>query len=168
VVFKDNKEGMIGMRVARQLEQPADKPEIFTDSSGKATKTAVLDNTGVTGEYLSSEGLKGDAVWGTRGRWCILTGTIGAEAITLGVLDHPSNPFAPTYWHARGYGLFAANPLGRKVFKSDQEELVMTLEPGKSVTFRHRILVRGRAAADAIEREYQAFSATTTSALSSK
>jgi hypothetical protein len=168
VVFKDNKEGMIGMRVARQLEQPADKPEIFTDSSGQATKTAVLDNTGVTGQYLSSEGLKGDAVWGTRGRWTILTGTIGTEAITLGILDHPTNPFAPTYWHARGYGLFAANPLGRKVFKSDQEEVVLTLEPGKSVTFRHRILVRGAAAADAIEREYQAFSAASSSALSSK
>src|SRR5262249_22711269 len=29
VVFRDNKEGVIGMRVARQLEQPADKPEVF-------------------------------------------------------------------------------------------------------------------------------------------
>jgi hypothetical protein len=168
VVFKDNKEGTIGIRVARQLEQPADKPEVFTDSSGKATKTAVLDNTGVTGQYSSSEGLKGDAVWGTRGRWVILTGKIGAEAITLGILDHPSNPFAPTYWHARGYGLFAANPLGRKVFKSDQDELVLLLEPGKAVTFRHRILIRGAATAEAIDREYQAFSASTSPALASK
>ena len=168
VVFKDNKEGTIGLRVARQLEQPADNPEVFTDSSGKATKTAVLDNTGVTGQYLSSEGLKGDHVWGTRGRWVILTGKIENEAITLGMLDHPSNPFAPTYWHARGYGLFAANPLGRKVFKADEEELVLTLEPGKAVTFRHRIVIRGAATPAALEREYQAFSATTTSSLSSK
>ena len=35
VVFKDNKEAFIGMRVARGLEQPDDKPEIFTDDSGK-------------------------------------------------------------------------------------------------------------------------------------
>jgi len=168
VVFKDNKEGTLGMRVARQLEQPADKPEVFTDSSGVATKTAVLDNTGVTGQYLSSEGLKGDAVWGTRGRWVILTGKIANEAITLGILDHPSNPNAPTYWHARGYGLFAANPLGRKVFKDDQPEVTLTLEPGKSVTYRHRILIRGAATADAIEREYRAFSATTTSSLSTR
>jgi hypothetical protein len=164
VVFKDNKEGTIGIRVARQLEQQADKPELFTDSSGKATKTPVLDNTGVTGQYLSSEGLKGDAVWGTRGRWCILTGKIGSEDITLGILDHPSNPNAPTYWHARGYGLFSANPLGRKVFKADQPELVLTLEPGKSVTYRHRILIRANTAtADAIEREYQSFSAASSS-----
>ncbi len=169
VVFKDNKEGTIGIRVARQLEQPADKPEVFTDASGKATATPVLDNTGVTGQYLSSEGLKGDAVWGTRGRWCILTGKIGSEAITLGILDHSSNPNAPTYWHARGYGLFAANPLGRKVFKSDQEELVLTLEPGKSVTYRHRILVRGNtASAEDVEREYRAFTAAGSSSPSAR
>ena len=37
VIFRDSKEGMIGIRVARELEQPSDKAEIFTDASGKAT-----------------------------------------------------------------------------------------------------------------------------------
>ena len=165
VVFRDNKEGTFGMRVARALEQPADKPEIFTDASGTATKVAVLDNKGVTGEYTSSEGLKGDEVWGTRGRWCVLNGKIDAEPVAIAILDHPSNPNAPTYWHARGYGLFAANPLGRKVFKADQPELVMTLEPGKSVTYRFRVLIRNDAPnADAIERDYRTFAAASTSA----
>lgn len=68
VVFRDNKEGVLGMRMTRALEQPADKPEIFTDASGKATAVPVLDNTGVTGLYVSSEGVKGDAVWSTRAR----------------------------------------------------------------------------------------------------
>jgi hypothetical protein len=164
VVFRDNKEGMFGMRMTRALEQPADKPEVFTDASGKATKVAVLDNTGVTGQYLSSEGLKGDAVWGTRGRWCMLSGKIDAEPVTIAILDHPSNPNAPTYWHARGYGLFAANPLGRKVFKADQEELVLTLEPGKSVTYRFRVVIRNDATtADTIERDYRAFAAASSS-----
>ena len=72
VIFHDIKEGFLGMRVARGLEQPADKPEVFTDASGKATAVPVLDNTGVTGQYISSEGLKGDAVWGTRGKWTML------------------------------------------------------------------------------------------------
>ena len=164
VVFRDNKEGTLGLRVTRALEQPADKPEIFTDASGKPAKAAVLDNKGVTGEYLSSEGLKGDAVWGTRGRWCILTGKIDAEPITLAMLDHPSNPNFPTYWHARGYGLFSANVFGRKVFKSDEPELVLTLDPGQSVTFRHRVLVLNTTAgAEAIEKEYRTFSAAASS-----
>src|SRR3954470_8170858 len=55
VVFHDSKEGVLGMRVRRELEQPADKPEVFTDGSGKSTAVPVLDNTGVSGKYVSSE-----------------------------------------------------------------------------------------------------------------
>ena len=58
-------------------------------------------------------------------------GKIGAKPVTIAILDHPSNPNSPTYWHARGYGLFSANVFGRKVFDPKQEELVLTLEPGQ-------------------------------------
>ncbi len=164
VVFRDNKEGVIGLRVARALEQPSTTPEVFTDASGKPTTVPVLDNTGVTGKYKSSEGLEGDAVWGTRGRWVSLQGTVDAEPVTLVMFDHPQNPNYPTYWHARGYGLFAANPLGRKVFDEKQSELELTLEPNASTTFRHRLLiVSGTASRDVIEREYTAFTSKTTS-----
>jgi hypothetical protein len=165
VVFRDNKEGLLGMRVRRELEQPADKPELFTDASGKETKVPVLNNEGVTGQYTSSEGLKGDKVWGTRGRWVLLGGKVGTEPITLAILDHPANPNSPTYWHARGYGLFAVNNLGRKVFDPKQEELTLTLEPGKAVTYRHRLLILDSAATpDALEGEYRTFSAVSSSA----
>jgi hypothetical protein len=158
VVFKDNKEAFIGMRVARGLEQPDDKPEVFTGADGKPSATKVVDNTGVTGQYVSSEGLKGDAVWGTRGRWTLLGGTVDAEPVTLAILDHPSNPGFPTYWHARGYGLFAANPLGESVFTEGKKHLDLTLEPGKSVTFRYRVLIlSGSVPSAAIEKEYAAF-----------
>jgi Family of unknown function (DUF6807) len=158
VTFRDNKEGTIGLRVARELEQPAEKPEVFTDAAGNPSSVPVLDNTGVTGIYTSSEGLKGDAVWGTRGRWTQLTGTLNKEQVTIAILDHPGNFGAPTYWHARGYGLFAANPLGRKVFDPKQSELILKLEPGKSVTFMHRVLVlNGAGGPNVMEREYRPF-----------
>ncbi len=158
VTLRDNKEGVLGMRVVRALEQPADKPEVFSDGSGKPTAVPKLDNTGVTGIYTSSEGLKGDAVWGTRGRWVTLQGTVEKEPVTLLMLDHPSNPGFPTYWHARGYGLFAANPLGRKVFDDKQTELVITLEPNQSITFRHRVLIlSGAVTTEAVEGEYRRF-----------
>lgn len=160
VVFRDNKEGVLGMRVTRALEQPADKPEVFTDASGKATAVPVLDNTGVTGNYVSSEGKTGDAVWGTRGRWTMLGGTVDGDKVTLAILDHPSNVGYPTYWHARGYGLFAANMLGAKVFSNGKEELNFTLQPGKSTTFKHRILIlSGAATPEQIEKQYKAFTA---------
>ena len=141
VVFADAKDGMLGLRVVRALELPSDKPELFTDASGRATAVPKLDNTGVTGTYLTSEGKKGNDAWGTRGRWCNLSGHIGEEPVTITIQDHPSNPGFPTYWHARGYGLFAANPLGEKVFSNGKEELNLTLAPNQSVTFRYRILV---------------------------
>src|SRR5262245_22722828 len=160
VVFADIKDGMLGMRVARQLEQPSNEPLVFTDAAGRATPVPAMDNTGVTGEYRSSEGKKGDAVWGTRGRWTMLTGKIKDEAITIAMIDHPKNPGYPTYWHARGYGLFAANPLGQKVFSDGRETLNFTLEPRASATFRYRVVVlEGAASPERLDREFSSFSA---------
>lgn len=159
VVFNDNKEGVFGMRVARQLEQPSNEPAAFTDANGKTTVVPKMDNTGVSGEYLSSEGLTGDAVWATRGRWTLLAGKIGDEKITLAMLDHPQNPGFPTYWHARGYGLFAANPLGQKIFSNGKQTLAFTLEPGKSATFKYRLLIlSGDVTTAMVQSQYEQFS----------
>ena len=152
---------MLGMRVARQLEQPSNEPLVFTDIAGRATTVPAMDNTGVTGEHTSSEGKKGDAVWGTRGRWTMLAGTIGrASRSRIAIVDHPKNPGFPTYWHARGYGLFAANPLGQKIFSEGRETMNFTLEPGASATFRYRVdRARGKASADRHRaRSFAAFS----------
>jgi hypothetical protein len=133
---------------------------VFTDASGRATTVATLDNTGVNGDYLTSEGKKGDAVWGTRGRWCALSAKIGEEPVTIVILDHPANPGFPTYWHARGYGLFAANPLGQKVFSEGRETLNFALEPAQSVTFRHRVLILSEpASADRAQQAFEEFAA---------
>jgi len=158
VAFPDNKEGVLGMRVARALEAPADKPEVFTDASGKPTTVAALDNAGVNGSYTSSEGLVGDKVWGTRGRWCALSGKVAGEDVVLLMLDHPKNPGYPTYWHARGYGLFAANPLGQAALSNGKEKLDFSLAPKASATFRHRlVLLPGPFSKERAEREASAF-----------
>ncbi|OLE66652.1 MAG: hypothetical protein AUG74_11450 [Bacteroidetes bacterium 13_1_20CM_4_60_6] len=158
VTFVDNKEGLVGMRVARALEQPSTTPEVFTDANGHATTVPALNNDGVTGHYRSSEGLEGDAVWGTRGRWTMLSGSVAGEPVTLAILDHPKNPGFPTYWHARGYGLFAANPLGQKAFTNGKEALNFALAPQTTATFRHRILIlSGSASPDQIETYYRDF-----------
>ncbi len=141
VRFADNKEGLFGLRVARALEEPSDKPELFTDASGRPTAVPVLDNAGVNGSYTSSEGVTGARVWGTRGRWTALSGRVGDEDIVLLIVDHPKNPGYPTYWHARRYGLFAANPLGQAAFNGGKERLDFSLAPGAKATFRHLLLV---------------------------
>jgi methane monooxygenase PmoA-like len=159
VIFKDNKEAFFGMRVARGLELPYDKAEVLVGEDGKPTPKPVKDNTGVGGMYTSSEGLTGDDVWGKRARWMMLTGTVDKEPVTLAILDTPSNPNFPAFWHARGYGLFAINPLGEKVLPEGKKDFDLTLEPGKSVTFHYRVVILdGTAKSDHIEKAYQAFS----------
>ena len=64
--------------------------------------------------------------------------------MTIVLLDHPENPGAPTYWHARGYGLFAANPLGQKAFSDGKETLDFKLPPRGSATFRYRLAILSR------------------------
>jgi hypothetical protein len=70
-----------------------------------------------------------------------LTGIIGSEQISIVICDHPQNPGYPTYWHARGYGLFAANPLGWRDFTRGEKVFDFTIPAKKSAKFRYRIII---------------------------
>ncbi len=159
VVFGDTKEGALGIRTARTLEEPSNKPDVFTDANGVPTKVPTMDNTGVDGKYLSSEGKEGEkGAWGTRAKWMTLSGNVKGEDVSLAIFDHPKNPTYPTYWHARGYGLFAANPFGAKEFTNGKTVLNYTLEPGKTITLRFRILISsGKLSKEQTEALYNQF-----------
>jgi hypothetical protein len=141
VTMKDTKEGSFGIRVARQLELPSKQDVILTDAKGHPTTVKKMSNEGVTGNYRSSEGITGEAIWGKRAKWMDLYGNIGNEKISLVICDHPKNLSYPTYWHARGYGLFAANPFGVKDFTEGKQELNYVIPAGKSLTLRYRIVI---------------------------
>jgi len=160
VSFKDNKEGVLGIRLARELEHPSDKPDKFTDANGLVTEVDQLNNEGVTGKYRSSEGIEGDAVWGTRGKWVNLNAKVNDEPVSLVILDHPKNVGYPTYWHARGYGLFAANPLGQHELSGGKDRLDFKLPAGQSVTFRYKILINSGSNLedDQVNTEFETFS----------
>ena len=124
VVFDDTKEGMFAIRTASWLREKKG-----------------------SGAYLDAEGRKGEReVWGRRSPWVRLEGKHDGKSAGLAILNHPSSVNYPTYWHARGYGLFAANPLGQGVFEKsrgakDAKPLMLTLRPGESAHFVFRILV---------------------------
>ncbi len=141
VHFTDNKEGLFAIRVDRAFEYPDNKPQLYTDASGKTTEVALMDSTGVSGHYHSSEGIDGLEVWGTRASWVRLSGVKDGKPLSIVIFDHPGNPGYPAYWHARGYGLFAANNLGQKIFSEGANELNFVLDAGESVTFRNRLSV---------------------------
>ncbi len=142
VTITDNKEGLFAIRVDRAFEMPSNESLVFTDDKGNPTTVKATDNTGVTGMFTSSKGLKGDAVWGTRNDWVYLSGIKDNTAIAFGIFDHPKNPGYPAYAHARGYGLFSVNNLGQNSYDPKQEKKVYQLSKGESMTLRHRFYVQ--------------------------
>jgi hypothetical protein len=141
VLFKDVKDGMLAIRVARELELPSKEASSYIDDKGNTTTVLPSNADDVSGMYYSSGGLRGDSVWSSKGKWVMLTGRKDKKDITIAIIDHPSNVGYPAYWHARGYGLFSINPLGRKIFSKGTEELNFSLKPNESVTFRYRIVI---------------------------
>lgn len=135
VTFEDTKEGMFGIRVT---------PSLHEDQ---------------TGSYVNAQGQEKEAgVWGKRSEWVALRGKVNNQEVTLVIFNHPESTSFPTFWHARAYGLFAANPFGRKDFEKGAAPLNFTLQPGQSATFRYRILIQSsRLSPEELKSEYQRF-----------
>lgn len=156
VVFGDSKEGFFAIHVATELEQDNQVPISVTSTSGKISEETSA--TRFTGKYFNSEGLTGDKIWGTIGKWAAVTGKLGKEDVTVAIFDSPKNRNFPWYMMVRGYGLLAVNPFGRKQFDPDKAESEFTLAAGRSISFWHRLLVLPqKASREAIEKEFQAF-----------
>ena len=74
--------------------------------------------------------------------WVDYSGTINGKPLGVAIFDHPSSFRHPTTWHARAYGLFAANPFGRREFTRDPaQDGSWTVPEGKSIVFRYRVLI---------------------------
>ncbi|MVN23123.1 DUF6807 domain-containing protein [Mucilaginibacter arboris] len=141
VNFNDAKDGLLGLRLAHQLQMPNPEDQKFTDDKGNVTIVKGGTDQVANGNYITSEGKTGNDAWSTRGNWCKVYGKMGSDSVSIVMIDHPQNPNYPTFWHARGYGLFAANPLGEKIFTNGKSAKNLKLNKGESITFRYRIVV---------------------------
>ena len=150
VTFTENKEGLLGLRVDRSFEEPSTKAESFLDANGIETSVPIMNNTGVNGVYHNAEGIKGGDVWSKRSPWVALMADKDGEVITIVIIDHPENPNYPAWSHARGYGLFATNNLGGRAFDKDASPVKVVLATGKSITFRHKVIIGGDLTDEAI------------------
>lgn len=124
--FGDTKEGTFAIRVAESM------------------------NEAHTGRLLNSEGASGEkSVWGKRAPWADYSGEVEGERLGIAIFDHPTSFRHPTYWHARAYGLFAANVFGERDFTGDKSrDGSAVLEPGEAWRFRYRVVIHpGDAAA---------------------
>jgi hypothetical protein len=155
-VFGDNKEGLFALHLTRELQQTDQFPVKITDEKGNISEAKTGEN--LTGNYLNSEGLTGDKIWGTLGKWASVSGRVGSEEVTVAVFDAPKNQNYPSSMMVRGYGLLALNPFGRKAFDPKSEARKFVLEPQKSIKFRHQVLILAeKAPSRTIEKEYRKF-----------
>jgi hypothetical protein len=118
VEIGDTKEGTFAIRVVKALDSPPGH---------------MVNSTGATGE-------KG--IWGKRADWADYYGNVAGEDVGIAIFDHPENFRHPTFWHARGYGLLAANPFGVREFARDRRQNGnYTIPVGMSLTLRYRVLI---------------------------
>jgi hypothetical protein len=144
VVFTENKEGLIAIRMDRAFQEPTDKPAKYTDANGIETEVPVVNNEGITGRYRNADGGQNEAgVWSKRSAWVAVTGEKEGETITVAILDNPANPGYPAWSHARGYGLFATNNLGGRAFDKSADPVQIVLAPGESLSFKHKVVIGG-------------------------
>lgn len=123
-VFGDTKEGTFALRLTPTMRL-----------KGKLAKGSILNNNGD----------KNGACWGKRAAWVAYAGpdSKGQPAV-VAMFDHSSNLRHPSWWHARDYGLVAANPFGQHDFEGKKKEPHLgnyTLKKGESLTFRHGVLL---------------------------
>ena len=144
ILFGDTKEGSMGIRTHPNLRLSNDQNRGVITASGRA---------------VNSEGHQDLALWGKRAKWVDYWGDIDGNILGVGIFDHPSNLRHPTWWHARQYGLVAANPFGIHDFERKPDGTGdYKIAEGKSLTFRYRFVFhKGNAEQAGIADLYQAF-----------
>jgi hypothetical protein len=118
LVLGDTKEGTFGIRLRKELSAPNDH---------------MINSNGAHGE---------PAIWGKPADWVAYSGAIAGKTVGIAVFDAPASFRHPTTWHARAYGLFSANPFGRRAFTRDKnQDGSWTIPEGESITFRYRVVL---------------------------
>src|SRR5262245_32101858 len=146
--------------------RPAGKPLVFGDTKEgtfalRVHQALCVEGTGAAGHLTNSEGHRDGDVWGKRARWIDDAGVVDGRAVGIAIFDHPQNHGHPTWWHARTYGLLAANPFGVHDFEGAPRGTgALTVQPGGELRLRYRVLLHGagwdRARLDAAWRAWSA------------
>jgi hypothetical protein len=131
VVLGDNKDGGLALRLATWLNLPRNA-------------ATTRRYTGGVGQLVTAPGARDQAAWGTRGDWADFHGVREGKTYGVAIFDHPQNLRHPTWWHARDYGLFAANPFGWHDFEPRTTKAGAgntTIPAGGSLILRYRVFI---------------------------
>lgn len=127
LVMGDSKEGTMSIRVAQWMTLP------------HKYQGSMLPGVG---RLLTSTGVRDGDVWGKRADWCDYFAPHNGKTYGVAIFDHPDNLRHPTWWMARDYGLFNANPFGQAEFEPEKKLPKTagnyTIPAGGSLTLRYR------------------------------
>ena len=136
LVMGDNKDGTMATRLAQWMTMA--HAVNAKDAEGKTVKK----ETGGHGHIVTAKGDTDAAAWGKRADWCDYHAEKDGKTYGVAIFDHPENLRHPTWWMARDYGLFGANPFGwhdyEKEFAKEPHKGDYTIPPGGSLTLRYR------------------------------
>ena len=142
VLFGDDKDSLMAIRVAESMRTFKVTPK---GEKAKAGDGHIVLSTGVRDDGKSAAAAKDakqeSVTWGKKAEWCDYYGPVDGKTVGVAIFDHPSNPRHPTWWHVRDYGLFSANPFGKRYFErlSDENAGNLTLKKGETLTFKYRL-----------------------------
>ena len=128
LLMGDNKDGTMATRVAQWMTMPHKVRNV---------------ETGGQGHIVTAKGERDAKAWGTRADWCDYHAEKNGKTYGIAIFDHPQNLRHPTWWMARDYGLFGANPFGwhdyEKEFANQPHKGDYTIPAGGSLTLRYRL-----------------------------
>lgn len=169
ITFGDTKEGTFGVRVAGTMKVDAKKM-----------------NPKLGGQVINAEGLKDAAAWSQKSDWVDYSGPVlpkdmingpqpkpnkqlrserlkltePLEQAGITMMYHPGSDLPECRWHVRTYGLFAANPFGRRHFGLDAYDGV-TVKNGDSLSLNFRMVLHDGAFDESkTKRHYLDFSSS--------
>jgi hypothetical protein len=105
---------------------------------GVRVATPITEKNG--GRIFSSSGkTSAKATWGQVADWCDYSGIIDGRRVGVALMPDPAN-FRPSWFHNRDYGVFVANPFGRKAMKQGEESRV-AVKKGDTLRLRFGALI---------------------------
>ena len=141
--YADPKERVFDVDITLKALQEATFGDAKDGVFGIRMRPILIEGTGGTGHISNADGQVGEKdLWGKPSNWCDYSGEVNGEKVGLAILDYPQNPHHPVRWHARAYGLFAANPFGLAAFTNDKSQSgAITIQPGQTLRYRYRVII---------------------------
>ncbi len=130
--FGDQEEMGLGIRVATPISEVGGGK--LTDAKGRSNA---------------------EQIWSHAAEWCDYSGRVDGQNVGMTIMCHPAN-IRESWFHARDYGLVAANPFGRAAMQKGEPSRIV-VQPGETHILRYGVWVHGSVDVESITSAYDEY-----------